>query len=115
MLKRRVMRPRHDPCLVRGAGCIGAGDQKISSDLYNPLPLFHLLRHHVTKHTPLLLLEVIETCAQLIERPARNESRGGQFAVRMLELLPRPPAEILTDADIAQAGVSLEVLNALRN
>src|SRR5215472_9640354 len=115
MLKRSVMRPRQNPCLIRDTGCIRAGDQKISSELYNPHPLLHLLCHHVTKHAPFLLCKVIETCAQLIERTTGNEGRSRQFRVWVLELLSRPQAKIFIDADITQPGISLEVLNALRN
>ena len=60
------------------------------------------------------MLEVVESSAQLVKHAPRNEGGGSQLGIGVLKLLSGTQAEILVDADVAEAGIALQVLNALR-
>src|SRR5437764_11131915 len=114
VLKSRVMSARQDPGLVRHAGGVRAEGEIVSANFDNPLAPPHLLGQDVAEDATLLLLEVVEPGAQLIEHPAGDEGGRGKFRVGVLELLSRAGAVILEHADVAEAGIALEVLDALR-
>ena len=59
-------------------------------------------------------LEVVAAGAQFIEHAARNKRGRGELRSGMLEFLPGIDSVILEDADVLEARIALEVLNALR-
>ena len=51
---------------------------------------------------------------QLVQNAAGHECGRGQLRSRVLELLSRADAVILKDADVLEASIAFQILNALR-
>lgn len=102
-----------DPGLVRSARRVGASRAEVAAHLDDACPAGGLLRKDVAKDTALFLLVVLQAGTELVEHAARNKSGCGELRVGMGKLLSRCRTEILEHADVAEAGVAFEVLNAL--
>src|SRR5712672_1295254 len=72
-LEGSIVGARHDPGLVGSARGKRTEGDEISAHLDDALSGIHLLGDDVTKNAALLLLEVIEGGAQLVQDAARNK------------------------------------------
>src|SRR5438046_2383746 len=113
-LERCVMSAAEDPGLIRRASSVGTKHHEITPRFNQALTAAHLLGENVAEHAALFLLEVVESGTQLVKNAPRNEGGGGQLGIGVLKLLAGTQAEILVDADVAEAGIALQVLDALR-
>ena len=72
-----------------------------------------LLLKDVAEDAAFLSAIVFPCGPQFIEHASRNERGGHNLRRRVIEFLSRHAAEVLEDADILEADVSLQVLDAL--
>ena len=75
--------------------------------------LTFLLGEDVAEHAAFLGLEVIPSGAQFVKHSAWYESGRGELRSGMLEFLSRSHTVILEDADVLEARILLQILNAL--
>src|SRR5690348_5648484 len=115
VLERGIVSAGKYPGFVRRPRSIRTGSNKISANLDDARAGGSFLRKNVAKNATFFLVVVIEPGAKFIKHSARNECGRGQLRVGMSELLARARPEILEDADVAEAGVAFEVLDALGN
>jgi len=76
--------------------------------------LLQLLGDNVAEDAALLLFEVLAPGPQFVEHPARHKRGRGQLGVGVFELLAGAGSVVLEDADVFEAAVALQVLDALR-
>ena len=108
------MGARQDPGFVGHARRVRAQRDEVAAQLDHAQVLLHFLRNDVAENAALLLLEVFAAGAQFVEHAAGHESGRGQLRSGMLELLSGAGSVILEDADVLEAPIALQVLNALR-
>ena len=112
-LKRGLVAAGQDPGLVGDAGSVGAKRGVVAAHFDHAHALAFLLRQDVAEHAALLLHEVVAPGAQFVEHAAGDEGGGGQLRAGMLEFLSGHGPVILKDADVLEAAVALEVVDAL--
>src|SRR5689334_3183784 len=112
-LEGRLVISRQDPRFIRNAGRIRTQGQVISATFDDALGLALLLLNDVAEDAALLAGEILASGAQFIEHPARNEHGRGQLRSWVSEFLPGILAEIFEQADVLDAGVSLQIEDAL--
>src|SRR6266496_403471 len=104
---------RRDPGLVGGARSVRTRGDEVPPHFNNPSPTRGLLGQNVAENTAFLLMVVVETCPQFVKHAARDEGRGCQFGIGMLELPARGRTVILENADVAETSITFQILNSL--
>ena len=105
---------RENPGFVGNAGSEGAERDVVATDFHDAHVLLFFLRDNVAENATLLALVVVAAGAQFVEHAARNEGSSGDLRGGMGEFLPGALAVILKDADVFQAGIAFQILNAER-
>ncbi len=113
-LESRFVGAGQNPGFVRHAWSVRAKRDEIAASLQDTQVLLHLLRNDVAENAALFLLEVFAAGAQFIKHAAWDKGGRGELRSGVLELLPCAGAVVLENADVLEAPVALEVLNALR-
>src|SRR4051812_40967698 len=112
-LERSFVAARENPCFIRRSRRIGTKCHKIATHLDHALALLQFLRNDVTEDAAFLSLEVIPTSPQFIKHPSRHKSCRRKLRIWMLEFLSRVPPIILKDADVLEARITFQILNAM--
>src|SRR5271166_4021406 len=112
-LKISLVAARHNPGFIRHTRGIRATGNVVATHFHDPQLLVLLLLQDVAEDAALLHLIVLPRRPQLVQHPPRNKRAGYDLRRRMVKLLSRHAAEILEDADVLEASVALQVLDAL--
>ena len=103
-----------DPGFVGDARGIGAERNIRAADFDDALVLADFLIEDVAENAALFGSEVVAPRAEFVEHAPGNERSRGELKVGMLEFLRRPGALILEQADVFKAGITFQILHALR-
>src|SRR3984885_64241 len=111
--ERRIVVARHNPGFIGNARGIGTQSEIVAASLEEARGLTFLLLNDVAKNSTFLADEVFPAGAQFIEHAPWNEHGRCNLGSRMAEFLPSALAVVLEQADIFDAGIALEVKDAL--
>src|ERR1700723_380748 len=113
-LKRRLVGAGENPGFVGDARSVGAERNVVAAHFQDAHILAFFLRDDVAENAALFALEVVASSAQFVENTAWDEGGGGELRSWMREFLSGAFAVIFEDADVLEAAVALQVLNAQR-
>src|SRR5579863_1328293 len=114
-LKSSLVRAWQNPGFVGDPRRIWAERDEITPRFKDAQFLLGLLRNDIAKDTSLFLLKIFAARAQFVENPPGNERCRRKLGRGMLELLPGGATVVLENADVFEAPIALQILNALRD
>ena len=106
---------RQEPDFVGHARRVGADGNIVAAGFEDAEVLAFFLREDVAEHAAFFGLEVVASGSEFVEHAARNEGGGRQLKVGVIEFLSGGRAVVFKDADVFEALVFFEVLDALRD
>ena len=107
------MLARHDPGFIRDARSVRTQGKIVPASLEHAHRLTLLLLDDVAEDTAFLADEIFAAGAQLIKHAPRDEHGRGDLRCGMAKLLTGIFAVVLEETDVFDAGVALEVEDAL--